>query len=88
MTNKQIKKAELEAIHDSSQSFYEKAKVEIDGNRIILYSYGSYVAYIENYDAHITGDYSQTTFRHIKEFLLQNGFEAVSKKQMMEDYGL
>ena len=88
MTNKQIEKAELEAIYDSSQSFYGKAKVELDGNKIILYSYGSYVAYIENYDAYITGDYTQTTMRHIKEFLLQNGFEAVSKEQMMEDYGL
>ena len=88
MINKQIKKAELEAIHDSSQSFYGKAKVEIDGNRIILYSYGSYVAFIENDVAYITGYYSQTTMRHIKDFLLQNGFEAVSKKQMMEDYGL
>ena len=88
MTDEQIKKYELEAIHDSSQSFYEKAKVEIDGNRIILYSYGSYVAYIENDAAYITGYYSQTTMRHIKEFLLQNGFEAVSKKQMMEDYAV
>ena len=88
MTNEKIKKAELEAIYDSKQSFYEKAKVELEGNRIVLYSYGSYVAYIENDIAYITGDYTQTTFRHIKEFLLQNGFEAVSKKQMMEDYGL
>ena len=48
----------LEAIYDSKQSFYEKAKVEIDGNRIILYSYGSYVAFIENDVAYITGDYT------------------------------
>ena len=88
MTNKQVKKAELEAIHDSSQSFYGKAKVELDGNKIILYSYGTLVAFIENDIAYITGYYTQTTMRHIKEFLLQNGFEAVSKKQMMEDYGL
>ena len=78
----------LEAIYDSKQSFYEKAKVEIDGNRIILYSYGSYVAFIENDVAYITGDYTQTTLRHIKEFLLQNGFVAISKKQMMEDYAV
>lgn len=78
----------LEPIYDGRQSFYEKAKVEVDGNRIVLYSYGSYVAYIENYDAYITGDYTRTTLRHIKEFLLQNGFEAVSKKQMMEDYAI
>ena len=76
----------LEAIYNSEQSFYEKAKVEIDGNRIILYSYGSYVAFIENDVAYITGDYTQTTFLHIKEFLLKKRFETVSKKQIMEDY--
>ena len=88
MINKKIKKAELEAIHDSSQSFYGKAKVELDGNRIILYSYGSYVAFIENDIAYITGDYTQTSVQHIKEFLLQNGFVAISKKQMMKDYAI
>ena len=78
----------LKPIYDNSKSFYGKAKVELDGNRIVLYSYESYVAYIENDVAYITGCYTQTTMRHIKEFLLQNGFEAVSKKQMMEDYSL
>ena len=78
----------LKPIYSNSKSFYGKAKIEIGANRIILYSYDSYVAYIENDVAYITGYYTQTTMRHIKEFLLQNGFEAVSKKQMMEDYGL
>ena len=78
----------LKPIYNTSQSFYEKAKIELDGNQIQLYSYGTLVAFIENDIAYITGDYTQTTFRHIKEFLLQNGFEAVSKKQMMEDYAV
>lgn len=78
----------LETIYDSRNSFYEKAKVEVLENRINLYSYEALVAYIENGFAYITGDYSQTTLRHIKEFLLQNGFVAVSKKQMMKDYAV
>ena len=78
----------LEAIYDSRNSFYGKAKIELDGNQIILYSYGTLVAFIENDVAYITGHYSQTTMRHIKEFLLQNGFVAINKKQMMEDYAV
>ena len=78
----------LETIYDSRDSFYGKAKVELDENQIILYSYGTLVAFIENSIAYITGDYSQTTLRHIKEFLLQNGFVAINKKQMMKDYAV
>ena len=78
----------LEAIYDSRNSFYGKAKVEVLENRINLYSYETLVAYIENGVAYITGDYTQTTLRHIKEFLLQNGFVAINKKQMMEDYAV
>ena len=78
----------LEAIYDSRNSFYGKAKVEVLENRINLYSYGTLVAFIENGVAYITGDYTQTTLRHIKEFLLQNGFVAINKKQMMEDYAV
>ena len=76
----------LETIYDSRNSFYEKAKVEVLENRINLYSYGTLVAFIENGVAYITGDYTQTTLRHIKEFLLQNGFVAINKKQIMDDY--
>ena len=78
----------LETIYDSRNSFYGKAKVELDENQIILYSYGTLVAFIENDVAYITGHYSQTTMRHIREFLLQNGFVAINKKQMMEDYAV
>ena len=79
---------DLETIYDSRDSFYGKAKVELDKNQIILYSYETLVAFIENGIAYITGDYTQTTLRHIKEFLLQNGFVAINKKQMMEDYAV
>ena len=79
----------LETIYYSRSSFYGKAKVEVLENRINLYSYETLVAYIENgATPHVNGDYTQTTLRHIKEFLLQNGFVAINKKQMMEDYAV
>jgi hypothetical protein len=37
--------------------------------------------------AEVFGTYSQTTLRHIKEFLLQHGFRADNSKQIMADYG-
>lgn len=37
--------------------------------------------------AEVYGTYSQTTLRHIKEFLSQNGFVANNSKQIMADYG-
>ena len=58
----------LETIYDSRDSFYGKAKVELDENQIILYSYGTLVAFIENGIAYITGDYSQTTYDILKNF--------------------
>jgi hypothetical protein len=76
----------LECRYDSRASFYGKAVVKVYENKKILYSYNTMVAYIENGKATIEGFYSQTTTRHIKEFLKQNGFYADSKKQMMKDY--
>lgn len=50
----------LEAIYDSRNSFYGKAKVEVLENRINLYSYETLVAYIENgATPHVNGDYTQ-----------------------------
>lgn len=51
-----------------------------------LYSYGTKVAEIKENKAIVYGTYSQTTLRHIKEYLLQNDFEANTKKQIVEDY--
>lgn len=67
-----------------------------------LYSYGTPVCNIsllfeEGTDfskgrVYLNGDvcdsllFSNTTLRHIKEFLKQNGFKAESKKQVINDY--
>ena len=71
---------------DSADSFYGKARVRQENGKKILTSYNTDVAKIENGKASINGTYSQTTLRHIKEFLLQNGFKAESKKQIEKDY--
>lgn len=58
-----------------------------DGDVLTLTSYSTEVATIANNVARVRGTYSQTTLRHIKEFLKQNGFRADTAKQIMKDYG-
>ena len=79
-------KYNLEARYDSRASFYGKAEVAETGTAKELYSYGTLVAAIEEGTATVRGTFSATTLRHIKEFLLQNGFEAERKKQIEADY--
>jgi hypothetical protein len=78
---------ELNTNYDSRTSFYGKARVRTEGDRMTLISYSTEVCYIENGKAVILGWHSATTGRHLKEFLKQNDFKAESKAQMLEDYG-
>ena len=73
--------------YDSRKSFYGKANVRSEDGKLILRSYATDVAYIENWKPVVRGLYSATTLRHIKEFLRQNGFKAESGKQILDDYG-
>lgn len=82
-----IERKELKSIYGTRKSFYGKAIIEIEGNRQTLKSYGREVAYIENDNAVVLGTWTQTTARHIKEFLKQNGFKADNSKQIINDYG-
>lgn len=83
----------LEPEYDSRQSFYKKAYVDekADGSKV-LYSYGTPVCRIKDGKAtllrkgYLGWASSQTTLRHVKEFLKQNGFKADSMKQMAKDY--
>lgn len=77
----------LEPINDSVASFYGKARVEIDGDNKTLLSYDTKVAYVKDGNAHINGNYSTTTFRHIREFLAQEGFQVGTKKELLKMYG-
>lgn len=81
---------DLSTQYDSRASFYGKARVEVadDGTKR-LWSYNTHVASIlpGHNTPMVFGTYSQTTLRHIKEFLLQNGFKAENGKQIMAEYG-
>ena len=77
--------------YDSRKSFYGKAKVYSDDKgHLLLMSYSTIVAEITDSIASedgkpsvkVNGWYSQTTARHINDFLYQYGFETMSKKEM------
>lgn len=74
----------LQPKYDSRKSFYNKAEFDDDK----LYSYGKLVAEIVDGKPVLypDWDYSQTTIRHVREFLRQHGFFADSKAQIAEDY--
>lgn len=76
----------LKPEYSRQKSFYKKAKVETDQGQQKLYSYGTLVAEIKNGKPIVYGTYSQTTLRHIKEFLAQNGHKAETSKQIIKDY--
>lgn len=78
----------LKPEYDSRKSFYGKAKVFVEGNDKTLISYQTRVAEIKDGKPIVYGLYSNTTTRHIKDFLKQNGFKAESSKQIMQDYGV
>ena len=80
---------ELTPKFDSRKSFYGKAKIRFEGDRQILLSYDTPVAFIEPDRLPVMldcWDSTQTTLRHVKEFLKQNDFTADTKEQMGRDY--
>ena len=85
-------KKELKTIYDKAISFYGKAETERKGNAIVLYSYNTKVAEIKGNKVILNNKiddkllFSNTTLRHIKEFLKQNGFKAETKQQIIKDY--
>ena len=83
----------LQPQYDNAKSFYGKANVyRNDKGSIFLMSYETIVAEIKDATVTDTGEkqaivydwYSVTTARHINEFLQQNGFNKMSKKEMEE----
>lgn len=83
---------ELTTQKDTRNSFYGKAKIKIYDNWVYLQSYNTDVCRISNIvgynKAEVFGTYSKTTLRHIKEFLLQHGFKAENKNQIVKDYSI
>ena len=77
--------------YDRRKSVYGKAKLYSDDKgHLLLMSYSTIVAEITDSIASedgkpsvkVNGWYSQTTARHINDFLYQYGFETMSKKEM------
>lgn len=82
---------ELQPHYDRAKSFYKKANVYRNAQgKILLMSYTTIVAEIVDEavsptgqrQANVFGWYSNTTARHINEFLQQYGFNKMSKKEM------
>ena len=63
----------LEPQYDARKSFYRKARVVVEGKMRYLYSYSTKVASYntETDELEIHGFYSQTTTRHIRDFIYQ-----------------
>jgi len=77
----------LSCNYSNRKSFYGKAKIDTNGNRTELFSYDTKVAIIENnIPVILKSNLSQTSMRHVKEFLQQYGHTAKDKKQMIKDY--
>lgn len=74
----------LESIYSTQKSFYGKAIVDVlDNGHKILTSYNTDVCELdENNNIVEIGYYSQTTARHINEFLQQNGLNKMTKKEI------
>ena len=77
----------LEPAYSNQKSFYKKAKVRNENGKDILTSFSTDVAEIVNGKPYVKGLYSNTTTRHIKDFLKQRGFKAENSQQIMQDYG-
>jgi hypothetical protein len=75
----------LQPTFDRAVSFYKKAEVILQNGELILKSYNTEVAKIKNKKFVIKDYYSVTTARHINEFLQQNGFDQLSKSEMIKE---
>lgn len=79
---------ELTPRYDARQSFYGKAQIiEIEETQV-LKSYDTYVCIIKGNHAFICDTYSNTTTRHIREFLKQNGFKVGTKQELINMYSV
>lgn len=74
---------------DSRASFYKKAYTYVEGDKVVLVSYQSKVCYVSNdtfvLNSKVDEDllFSNTTLRHIKEFLWQQlHIKGLTKKDL------
>lgn len=88
-----MKKYELLPIYDSKKSFYHKAIIEEENENIKLYSYNTLVCILSHNDIILNDTvnqsllFSNSTLRHIKEFLKQfyyNSDHNITKKDLLK----
>ena len=78
---------ELKAIYDNRKQFYGKANILKDNNKIILKSYNTNILEYNTKTKNLTfltnnkNHFTQTTNRHINEFLKQFTNETPKSKQ-------
>lgn len=77
---------DLEPVYSNVKSFYGKARIIRENEVIKLLSYNTVIAEIKDNKVHINGFYSQTSTRHLKEFLQQYGFKIGTKAQLEKMY--
>lgn len=65
----------LEPMYINQKSFYKKAKVSEFLGKLTLISYETPVCTLDKDTIHLNGLYSQTTLRHIREFLKQHDYK-------------
>lgn len=78
--NGEVKNEFLQPVYNTQKDYYKKAVVKtLDNNIKLLYSYNTLVCIIYNDNKYILNDnindkllFSNTTLKHIKDFLLQN----------------
>jgi len=83
-----MEKIELVPIYSKQKNFHGKAYIIEIGNETNLYSYDFLVARVIKYKnvAEVYSLESDSTLRHVKEFLKQAGYPATNKKQIKKDY--
>ena len=90
-TSKVAQVVELVPMFDTNKSFYGKAFVQRTKAGNVLYSYATPVAVVSHDRVVITNnlkDLTNTTVRHIREFLFQYaGVSRCSKQQLIKKYG-
>lgn len=77
---------ELSSQYGGRNSYYGKAQVEVNNGEQTLYSYGTPIMKIkDNGEMEMLCDHwalTNTTIRHIREFMQQNGLSPVPKKEL------
>lgn len=101
---KETRLQELETVYDSRKSFYRKAHIMIESDTVgtkrvhyyTLFSYDTFICEVKEVDGgkfinaftDDEGRLTQTTLRHLNEFMKQLNLEPRPKKEWVKEIGL